>query len=58
LSARSTAAHVSFSGIDFAASLGQVYFEAAKDSHGRWLDGGRTYRLTVPKNQFIANDLC
>ena len=49
-----SAAHVSFSGIDFAASLGQVYLEAAKDGQGRWLDGGRTYRLTVPKDVPVA----
>jgi hypothetical protein len=28
--------------------FGQVYLEASKDSVGRWLDGGRTYRMRVP----------
>lgn len=34
--------------------VGQVYLEAAKDSQGRWLDGGRTYRLSVPKDAPVA----
>jgi hypothetical protein len=34
--------------------VGQVYLEAAKDGHGRWLDGGQTYRLTVPKDVPVA----
>jgi hypothetical protein len=29
---------------------GQCYLESQKDSEGRWLDGGKTYRLTVPAN--------
>lgn len=33
-----------------AVGAGQVYLEAAKDNKGRWLDGGKAYRLTVPKN--------
>jgi len=33
-----------------AVGVGQVYLEAAKDGHDRWLDGGQTYRLTVPKD--------
>lgn len=28
--------------------FGQVYLEASKDAKGRWLDGGRTYRMRVP----------
>ena len=28
--------------------FGQVYLEASKDKAGRWLDGGRTYRMRVP----------
>jgi hypothetical protein len=27
---------------------GQVYLEAQKDGDGDWLDGGRSYRLTIP----------
>ena len=34
--------------------VGQVYLEAAKDSQGRWLDGGKTYRLRVPKDVPVA----
>jgi hypothetical protein len=34
--------------------IGQVYLEAAKDSQGRWLDGGKTYRLRVPKDVPVA----
>jgi len=37
-----------------AVGVGQVYLEAAKDAHGRWLDGGKTYRLTVPKDVPVA----
>ena len=37
-----------------AVGVGQVYLEAAKDSQDRWLDGGRTYRLTVPKDVPVA----
>jgi hypothetical protein len=33
-----------------AVGIGQVYLEAAKDSRDCWLDGGKTYRLTVPKD--------
>jgi hypothetical protein len=28
--------------------IGSTYWRAARDSNGRWLDSGRTYRLTVP----------
>lgn len=28
--------------------IGSTYWRAARDSNGRWLDGARTYRLTVP----------
>jgi hypothetical protein len=34
--------------------LGQVYLESSKDSAGNWLDGSRTYRLTVPPNAPVA----
>jgi hypothetical protein len=37
-----------------AVGVGQVYLEAAKDGQGRWLDGGKTYRLTVPKDVPVA----
>ena len=37
-----------------AVGVGQVYLEAARDSQGRWLDGGRTYRLRVPKDVPVA----
>ena len=37
-----------------AVGVGQVYLEAAKDSQGRWLDGGKTYRLRVPKDVPVA----
>jgi hypothetical protein len=33
-----------------AVGVGQVYLEAAKDGQGHWLDGAKTYRLTVPKD--------
>lgn len=29
---------------------GQVYLEAQKDSDGNWLDGGKSYSITVPPN--------
>jgi hypothetical protein len=29
---------------------GQVYLETSQDTEGRWLDGGKTYRLRVPKD--------
>jgi hypothetical protein len=28
--------------------IGSTYWRASRDSSGRWLEGGRTYRLTVP----------
>jgi hypothetical protein len=37
-----------------AVGVGQVYLEAAKDGQGRWLDGGKSYRLTVPKDVPVA----
>ena len=37
-----------------AVGVGQVYLEAVKDSRGRWLDGGKTYRLTIPKDAPVA----
>jgi len=37
-----------------AVGVGQVYLEAAKDGRGRWLDGGKTYRLTVPRGVPVA----
>ena len=37
-----------------AVGVGQVYLEAAQDSEGRWLDGGKTYRLRVPKDVPVA----
>ena len=33
---------------------GQVYLEAQKDSTGAWLDGGKNYQLTVPKDAPVA----
>jgi hypothetical protein len=30
--------------------FGQVYLETAKDKDGNWLDGGKTYQMTVPAN--------
>ena len=33
---------------------GQVYLEASKDREGRWLDGGKAYRLHVPPNAPVA----
>jgi len=37
-----------------AVGVGQVYLEAAKDGQGRWLDGGKAYRLTVPQDVPVA----
>lgn len=37
-----------------AVGVGQVYLEAARDSAGAWLDGGKAYRLTVPKDVPVA----
>ncbi len=37
-----------------AVGVGQVYLETTKDCTGRWLNGGRTYRLTVPKDVPVA----
>jgi hypothetical protein len=37
-----------------AVGVGQVYLEATKDLTGSWLDGGKTYRLTVPKDVPVA----
>ncbi|MFM7205625.1 MAG: DUF1214 domain-containing protein [Planctomycetaceae bacterium] len=37
-----------------AVGVGRVYLEAAKDGQGCWLDGGTTYRLTVPKDVPVA----
>jgi hypothetical protein len=31
-------------------NFGQVYLETSKDKNGDWLDGGKTYRITVPAN--------
>ena len=28
--------------------FGQVYLETSKDKDGNWLDGGKTYRITLP----------
>ena len=33
---------------------GQVYLESSKDSTDAWLDGGKTYKLTVPKDAPVA----
>lgn len=33
---------------------GQVYLESQKDSAGAWLDGGKSYKLTVPANAPVA----
>ena len=33
---------------------GQVYLEASKDASGKWLDGGRSYRLHVPADVPVA----
>jgi len=37
-----------------AVGVGQVYLEAAKDAAGNWLDGCKTYHLTVPKDVPVA----
>jgi hypothetical protein len=37
-----------------AVGVGQVYLETTKDCTGRWLNGGRSYRLTVPKDIPVA----
>ncbi len=37
-----------------AVGVGQVYLEATKDHAGNWLEGGRHYRLTVPKEVPVA----
>ena len=37
-----------------AVGVGQVYLEATKDRMGNWLDGGRNYRLAVPKDVPVA----
>jgi hypothetical protein len=37
-----------------AVGVGQVYLESAKDSAGNWLDGAKTYRLTIPKDAPVA----
>ena len=34
--------------------FGQVYLEAQKDKEGNWLDGAKTYKLTVPPNAPVA----
>jgi len=34
--------------------FGQVYLESSKDNRGQWLDGGKTYKLTVPKDAPVA----
>ena len=34
--------------------FGQLYLECAKDREGNWLDGSKTYRLTVPKDAPVA----
>ena len=34
--------------------FGQVYLESSKDSDGHWLDGSKTYKLTVPKDAPVA----
>lgn len=33
---------------------GQLYLESQKDSTGAWLDGGKNYKLTVPKDAPVA----
>jgi hypothetical protein len=33
---------------------GQLYLESQKDSSGAWLDGGKNYKLTVPKDAPVA----
>ena len=34
--------------------FGQVYLESSKDSSGEWLDGSKSYKLTVPKDAPVA----
>jgi hypothetical protein len=34
--------------------FGQVYLESSKDKSGEWLDGSKTYKLTVPKDAPVA----
>jgi hypothetical protein len=34
--------------------FGQVYLESSKDNEGKWLDGSKTYKLTVPKDAPVA----
>jgi hypothetical protein len=34
--------------------FGQVYLESSKDSGGDWLDGSKSYKLTVPKDAPVA----
>jgi hypothetical protein len=34
--------------------FGQVYLESQKDKDGNWLDGAKTYKLTVPTNAPVA----
>ena len=34
--------------------FGQVYLESSKDSEGQWLDGSKSYKLTVPKDAPVA----
>lgn len=33
---------------------GQVYLESSRDAADQWLDGGKTYQLTVPKDAPVA----
>ena len=35
-------------------NAGQCYLESQKDRNGDWLDGGKTYKLTVPKDAPVA----
>lgn len=34
---------------------GQVYLESSRDAAGEWLDGGKTYKLIVPKDAPVAH---
>jgi len=34
--------------------FGQVYLESSKDSSGEWLDGSKSYKLSVPKDAPVA----
>jgi len=45
---------VSVGMIGRAVGVGQVYLESPKDSAGNWLDGGKTYRLTIPRDAPVA----